>query len=349
MARNSARVSDRWREGTTVDMADEMMGLTLMVVAEALFSGDVEAEVEEIDEAMTAFMEWWYLSVLPAFPIIKRLPLPVNRRYAKTQGRLDITIYRLIKEHRERSTEGEDRGDLLTMLLQAQDAEGDGGMMTDKQVHDEAITLFTAGHETTGNALTWTWYLLSQHPEVEAKLHAELDEVLGGRVPTMEDLPKLQYTEMVFSEAMRLYPPAWGIDRTVVEDFEVGGYVIPKGAVITLNQYAMHRHPRYYPNPSKFDPMRWTPEEKAKRPKFAYFPFGGGARMCIGEQFAWMEGVLVLATLAQRWQARLAPGHKVGTQPLITLRAKGGMPMRLTQRQPAPARRVELEQVAAVT
>jgi cytochrome P450 len=204
--------------------------------------------------------------------------------------------------------------------------------MTDLQVRDEAITIFLAGHETTANALTWTWYLLSRNPSVEARLHEELDRVLGGRVPTVSDLPELKYTEMVLSESMRLFPPAWLIGRTAVDDYEVGGYHVPAGSVMTMSLFVVHRDPRYYPDPLRFDPMRWTPEEKAKRPKFAYFPFGGGNRLCIGESFAWMEGVLILATLAQEWRARLAPGHKVATHPRVTLRPAGGMPMLLERR-----------------
>jgi cytochrome P450 len=328
MTANADQVSSRWHDGERVDMSEEMMGLTLNVVAKTLFSSNVEEETEEIGGALTAFLEWWFIVTLPGGNIVRKLPLPINRRYEQSVERMDKTIYRLIGEHRASG----DQGDLLSMLLQAQDTEGGSGRMTDLQVRDEAITIFLAGHETTANALTWTWYLLSRNPSVEAQLHEELDRVLGGRVPTLSDIPQLKYTEMVFSEAMRLFPPAWAIGRRPIEDYEVGGYHVPVGAVITMCQFVVHRDPRFYPNPARFDPMRWTPEEKAKRPKFAYFPFGGGNRLCIGESFAWMEGVLVLATLAQEWRARLAPGHKVGTRPRVTLRPAGGMPMLLERR-----------------
>jgi len=338
MAETSAQVGERWHDGTRLDMNHEMMALTLSVVAKTLFSSDIEDETKEIGEALTAFLNWWFIASMPIGPLITRLPLPINRRYEHSKERLDATIYRLIREHRAGNG---DRHDLLSMLLEAQDSEGDNSRMTDKQVHDEAITIFLAGHETTANALTWTWFLLSRNPSVEAKLHAELDEVLGGRVPTVADIPNLRYTEMVFSEAMRLFPPAWVIGREAINDYEAGGYKMPAGSIITMSQYVVHRDPRWFPQPKRFDPMRWTPEEKAKRPKYSYFPFGGGNRLCIGEPFAWMEGVLVLATLARQWQARLVPGHKIGTLPRVTLRPKGGMPMILQRRKaqasPSPA------------
>lgn len=331
MTEYAARTSRRWRDGAKVDMHREMMSLTLGVVGKTLFDSDLQTDRRVISQALTAFMDWWWWFVFPFADLIHKLPLRVNRRYEVTSKKLNELTYRLINEHRKA---GKDRGDLLSMLLIAQDTEGDGGRMTDKQVRDETVTLIMAGHETTANALTWAWYLLSQNPEAQAKLHAELDEVLGGRLPTLEDLPRLRYTEMVFSETIRMYPPAWGIGRKVLNDFELGGYTIPAGAVIVMVQYAMHHDPRYYPEPFKFKPERWTPEEKAKRPKFSYFPFGGGNRICIGEQFAWMEGVLILATLAQQWEARLAQGHKVKTEPLVTLRPKNGMPMLLQRRKP---------------
>jgi cytochrome P450 len=200
------------------------------------------------------------------------------------------------------------------------------------------MTLFLAGHETTANALTWAWYLLAQNAEAEAALHAELDRVLeGGRAPTAEDLTALRYTEMVVAETMRLYPPAWAIGRLAVEDHEVGGYLIPRGSLVLVSQYVMHRDPRFFPEPERFDPARFAPEAKEARPQFSYFPFGGGVRRCIGEGFAWTEAVLVLAALARRWQMRLAPGHTAEAQPRITLRpGKGGVVMTLKSRDGRP-------------
>jgi len=218
------------------------------------------------------------------------------------------------------------------MLLLAQDEEGDGGGMTDQQVRDEALTLFLAGHETTANALTWTWYLLSQNPECERRLHQEVDAVLDGRPATAADLPALRYTEKVFSEAMRLYPPAWAIGRMSIGPFELRGLKIGAGSILIASPYVTQRDPRWFPDPERFDPERWTPEARDARPKFSYFPFGGGARVCIGERFAWMEGVLVLATLAHKWKLQLAPGQKVETLPLITLRTRYGMRMIIESR-----------------
>jgi cytochrome P450 len=218
------------------------------------------------------------------------------------------------------------------MLLMAQDEEGDSGSMTDAQLRDEAMTLFVAGHETTANALTWTWYLLSEHPEVEAKLHEEIDSTLAGRLPTADDVARLPYTEMVFAEAMRLFPPAWTMGRRVLSDYQVGQYVVPAGSIVLLSQWVTHHDPRYYPEPFKFDPERWTAEAREARPKFAYFPFGGGPRVCIGEAFAWMEGALLIATIAQQWKMRLAPGHRVEPKPMITLRPKYGMRMVIERR-----------------
>src|SRR5581483_5627846 len=251
------------------------------------------------------------------------LPIPSTLRFRKAKARLDATIYRMIEARRVGS---KDEGDLLSMLLLAQDEEGSGSM-TDQQLRDAAMTIFLAGHETTANALTWSWLLLSQHPDVEAKLHAEVDEVLGGKLPTVEDLPKLVYTEKVLAESMRLYPPAWMVGYRAINDYAVGDYFLPAGSVILMSQYLMHHDPRYFPDPFRFDPERWTPEAKAARPKFSYFPFGGGPRVCIGEPFAWMEGILLIATFAQRWRLTLAPGYPVVLQPLITLRPKYGIRM----------------------
>jgi cytochrome P450 len=262
--------------------------------------------------------------------LLEMLPLPSNFRFARARARLDETIYRIINVRR---ATGEDRGDLLSMLLLATDTEGDGTGMSDRQLRDEAMTIFLAGHETTANALTWTWYLLSQHTEVEARLHEEIDAVLQGRLPTAEDFPRLRYTEMVLAESMRLYPPAWAIGRRALADYRIGEYTIPARAIVLMSPYVMHRNPRYYPEPFRFDPERWTAEAREARPKFAYFPFGGGPRVCIGEGFAWMEGVLLIATIAQQWRMRLAPDQKVAPQPMITLRAKNGIRMQMEKRE----------------
>jgi cytochrome P450 len=329
MVKYALKAQEHWREGETVNIAEEMMRLTLSIVGKTLFDAEVESEASEIGEALTAIMKTFNRITNPFAAIIAKLPLPSNTRMQKAHERLDETIYRIINERRKSQT---DRGDLLSMLLLAQDEEGDGSSMTDKQVRDESLTLFIAGHETTANAMTWTWYLLSQNPQVEAKLHEEIDTVLQGRSPDFEDVMKLPYAEMVFAESMRLYPPAWTLGRQVLNDYRLGEYVAPKGSIILMSQYVMHHTARYYPEPFKFDPERWTPEAKESRPKFAYFPFGGGPRVCIGESFAWMEGVLLLATIAQSWRLRLAEDQIIKTQPMVTLRPKYGMRMKPERR-----------------
>lgn len=330
MVEYALRTRARWQDGATLDLSHEMMQLTLGIVGKTLFDADVEGEADELGAALTDIVNLFDLVSLPFAELLERLPLPSNRRFARAKARLDATIYRLIQERRQQPT---DRGDLLSMLLLTHDVEGDGGQMSDTQVRDEALTLFLAGHETTANALSWTWYLLAQHPEVVAQLQAELDRVLGSRPPTVDDLSHLSYTRMIFSEALRLYPPAWIIGRRALEDYPIGGYVIPANAVVIMSQYVMHHSPRYYPEPFRFDPLRWTPEAQQGRPKFAYFPFGGGTRLCIGEAFAWMEGVLLLATLAQQWQMRPVPGQQVALQPRVTLRPRDGLRLRLERRR----------------
>jgi cytochrome P450 len=243
---------------------------------------------------------------------------------------LDTIIYRIIEERR---AEAMDHGDLLSMLLLAQDETGDQTGMTDRQLHDEALTLLLAGHETTAVALTWTWYLLSQYPEVEAALHAELDAVLGKRLPAVADLPNLCYTRQVFAEALRLYPPAWLMTRRNLDDFRVDKYTLPARTFIVISPYITHHDARFFPDPNAFQPQRWASVSPDNRPRSGYFPFGGGPRQCIGENFAWMEGMLLLATLAQQWQLRLVPDHPVALRPLVTLRPKYGMRMILTRRQ----------------
>lgn len=329
MTAYAARLGDEWQPGAELDVAREMMHLTLAIAGKTLFDTDVESEADEIGDALSQAMRLFNYLTLPFAQLLERLPLPAMKRFRQARARLDETIYRIIAARR---ASGEDRGDLLSMLIAARDEEGDGTGMTDEQLRDEAMTIFLAGHETTANALTWTWYLLSQHPEIEKRLHAEIDEVLQGRLPAAEDYASLRYAEMVLAEAMRLYPPAWIIGRRALNDYKINGYHIPARAILLMSPYVMHHNQNYFPDPFKFDPERWTPERRTIRPKFSYFPFGGGPRLCIGEHFAWMEGVLVLATLAQRWRLRLAPGHPIELQPLVTLRPKYGMKMILEPR-----------------
>jgi cytochrome P450 len=334
MVRFADRRSGRWQDGSTLHIHAEMMALTLAVVGKTLFDADVEAEARDIGQALTdSFEALGALFYLPFGGWIEKLPLPVVLRFKAGKKRLQQTVQRIIAERR---ASGADTGDLLSMLLAARDAEGDGTGMSDQQIQDEALTLVLAGHETTANALSWTWYLLAQHPSVESRFHAEVD-ALGDEPLSAESLARLPYTRMVLSESMRLYPPAWGIGRRALGDVELGGFRMPAGSIIVLSPYLTQRDARWYDDPQRFDPDRWLPERVAARPKFSYFPFGAGPRICIGEQFAWMEGVLLLAAIARRWRLRLLSQVPVQPQALITLRPKGGIPMRAEARNAARA------------
>jgi cytochrome P450 len=324
MTEYADRLRSRWTDGATVDVAQAMMRLTLGIVGKTLFGADVEGHAPEIGRALTAVMNTFWMTMLPFFDTIERLPVPALTRARRARAELDRIIYRMIAERRRSP---QDRGDLLSMLLMAQDEEGDGAGMTDRQVRDEAMTIFLAGHETTANALSWTWYLLSQAPEVEARLHAEVDRVLGGRLPAIDDIPQLPFVEKVVTESMRLYPPAWIIGRRALVDYEIDGYVAPARSIFVVSPYLIHRDPRWYLEPARFNPDRWTPEFKAALPQFAYLPFGGGPRRCIGDSFAWTELILVTSAIAQRWTLRLVPDHPVVPQAVITLRLKHGLRM----------------------
>jgi cytochrome P450 len=323
MVRRTVLARDRWSQGQVLEVDGEMMRLTLAVVSSSLFGTDVAEAADDVREDLATIIDLFPRFSLPLFGLIQKLPLPSNARFDRAVARLDALVYRLIAERRKDTG---DRGDLLSLLLRARDEE-DGAGMTDRQLRDEVLTLLLAGHETTANALTWTWYLLSQNPAVEARWHEELGRVLGGRAATAEDVPALPYTERVLAESMRLFPPAWGLGRRALRDLTLGGFVIRKGAILALSPYIVHRDERFWPDPLRFDPDRFTAEAKAARPRFAYFPFGAGARSCIGEPFAWMEGVLLLATIGQRWKLRLLPGHPVETRALMTLRPRHGMRM----------------------
>jgi cytochrome P450 len=336
MTQCAARTRERWRDRAALDIAQEMRRLTLTVIGKALFGADVESEAEEISQAFATIIDLNGRLTMPLAVWLQKFSLPTARRFRKALGRLHVTLARLVAERR---ASGADRDDLLSLLLYAQNTGGDEGGMTEAQVWDHMRTFFLTGYFTTANALTWTWYLLSQHPDVEAKLHAELDSVLMGRLPAADDLEHLQYTRMVFAEALRLYPPIWAMPRWALNDYEAGGCVVPARSLVVISQYVTHHDPRYFPDPFRFDPQRYTPEAKTERPAFAYFRFGGGPRQCIGEGFAWMEGVLLLATLAQQWQMRLVPGYPVKPQPQLstTLRPRYGVRMTLERRKSLPA------------
>jgi cytochrome P450 len=273
MVDRATKLTERWRDGDVLDIHHEMMGLTLSVVAKTLFDADVDEEADEIGAALTSLVDLFPALINPLSSLLRRLPLPQTMRLRRSLERLDRTVYAIIEERRKSR---EDRGDLLSMLLMAVDEEGDGSGMTDKQLRDEAMTLFLAGHETTANALAWTWYQLAQNPESMHAMQRELDEVLGDRIPSPEDYARLPYTEMVVAESMRMFPPAWAVSRLAIEDATIGGWFVPRGAVVVASQAVTHRDPRWWPDPDRFDPLRFKPEAKAARPKLAYFPFGAG-------------------------------------------------------------------------
>ena len=347
MVERGAAMRATWKPGQTFDMSAAMMELTLEIVARTLFATDVTAAIREINDEVNVIMRLYnYLVALPKAESYLHWPIPGLMRFRKARARLDAQVYRMIAERR---ASNEDRGDLLSMLMAARD-EGDGTAdkgrkpasaptgMSDRQLRDEVITIFLAGYETVANALTWTWYLLSENPAPAERMQHEIDDVLQGRLPTLEDIPQLRYTEMVFAESMRLYPPAWAMGRQSTQIVELGPYRLPVGTYFFFSQYILQRSEEFYPDPLRFDPERFTPEKKAARPRFAYFPFGGGSRQCIGEAFAWMEGVLILSTLAQRWSFHMVPGQAVDVQPKITLRPKYPMMMVAKERSPNSAR-----------
>jgi cytochrome P450 len=325
--RYSERVLEDWQPGSLRDIHLDMMALTLSIAADAFFDARVEEDVAEIGRAFSAVVDEVAARVSRPFLIPDAIPLPGNIRYVRGVRRIQRLVTRIIEERRE---DGGDRGDLLSMLMSARDE--DGQAMTEQQLRDEVITLLLAGHETTALALSWTWYLLSQHPDVDARLAAELRDVLGGRAPAVSDLPHLVVTEQVVTEAMRLYPPAWGFGRQALADCEIGDYAVPSGTTVIISPWVLHRDPRYFERPADFRPERWSHGFARQLPRFAYIPFGGGPRICIGNRFAMMEAVLILATVAQRFQLEWQRDRPVTPLPSITLRPKGGVWVKLEPR-----------------
>ena len=329
------RHEERWRDGDRVDMAQEMSELTLHIVVKTLFDLELADTVQRIGASFELSNN--YIKARDNQPpglrnLFHSMPLPYTRRFKRELAFLDQTVYDLIEQHRQSDRKG---SDLLSLLLQARDEEAENpedAVMTDQQLRDEVITLFAAGHETTAMALTWTWYLLATHPEVQARFHAELDETLAGRVPTVNDLLNLTFTDRILTESMRLYPPIWSTGRMAFQPIELGGYQIPAGAALVSPPLIIQRDPRWFDEPLEFRPDRWTQEFRKNLPAFAYFPFGGGPRLCIGEGFAWMEAKLLLATMGQHWSMSHDPQHNIELVPLVSLRPKGGMPMLLERR-----------------
>jgi cytochrome P450 len=335
MARLTDDVMQRWESlpenERTFDMHDAMMRLTFRVVGQTLCGADVEGDAQAIGQALTVAVKFAndYVEQLVRMPVW--LPFPKNMRFRTAMTTLDRLVYRLIDDHRA-ATDRE--GDLLAMLMSATD-EGDGQGMTPKQLRDEVMTLVLAGFETTANALTWTLHLLSKHPDVAKKLEEEATRVLGGRTPTFDDLAKLEYTERVMQESMRIFPPAWCFEREAVEADEVGGYRIPAGTTIAVCPYVLHRNPAYWENPETFDPDRFSPERSGTRSRFAYLPFGDGPRICIGKGFAMMEAKIILAMLVDRFRIEAGSDRPVELDAGITLRPKNGLPMKVVARAAA--------------
>jgi cytochrome P450 len=331
------RMLDRWSAGMALDVADAMTELTLHIIAKTLFGVELEGQAARLGEAVrivsqAVFAESGYPVHLPDW-----LPMASKRRRRWAIRTLDELVWKIIHERR---ASGEDRGDLLSTLLLAVDEEGDGGGMTDLQARDEAMTLFNAGHDSTAAALTWIWYLVAAHPDVETRLTEEVDRVLGGRTAQYADVARLPYAEMVVKEAMRLYPPTWALlPREVVSGVELAGYAIPKRSWLYIFPYLTHRDGRFFENPEKFDPERFAPGRLDTIPQYAYIPFGGGPRVCIGNTFATMEMILIMGTVLQKFHLKLAPDQpEVEPEPLVSMRPKGGLRVALSRRsEPAYA------------
>ncbi|HEY6119053.1 MAG TPA: cytochrome P450 [Pyrinomonadaceae bacterium] len=323
----ATRALGSWKEGETRDIHRDMMRLTLEIVVKTLFNADVSQDADRVGRILSKIVKPFSSQATLKWILDNRLPTPGHWKFHRDASEIDEIVYKIIAARRRND---HDEGDLLSMLLQAQDE--DGSQMTDKQLRDEVMTLFLAGHETTALALSWSWYLLGKNSSCEERFHDELETVLHGRLPTVSDLPKLRYTEMIAKEAMRLYPPAYGIGRQPINDCEIGGYPIRSGSQVFMFPWATHRDPRFFSEPEAFHPERWTEEFANSLPKYAYFPFGGGPRGCIGNYFAMMEIVLLLATIGQRFRLPLEPDHPVSLYPAMSLRPRHGIRVKVEPR-----------------
>ena len=323
---------DDWRKrggaDEPLDLAREIMLLTQTIILRTMFSTDITENAEAIADAFSTTLEHLNLSIVAPFPILHALPTPANRRFREAMLVIDKAVYGMIAERRE---SGVKRGDLLQMLIDARDEETGQGM-SDKQMHDEVLTIFLAGHETTAALLGWTFYLLGQNPEAAERLQAEIDSTLNGSAPTLEQIGSMQYTGQVLHEALRLYPPAWMFARTPVEDDVIGGYPVPAGSMIMLSPFVTHRLPQVWDEPDRFDPDRFAPGADPTRPRYAFFPFGGGPRLCIGNNFALMEAPAILSMILHNFKFRLAEGYTVKTLPAATLRPRPGLHVHIQPR-----------------
>jgi cytochrome P450 len=320
MADYGRRMISTWQAGEVRDIHRDMMRLTLEIVVKTLFNADVSGDADKVGRVLARIVTPFAGQATLKWIVDNRLPTSSRRRFNQDAREIDAIVYRIINDRRR---SGEDQGDLLSMLLKATDE--DGSQLSDQQLRDEVMTIFLAGHETTALTLSWAWYLLAQNREMEEKFHAELAEVLAGRLPTMEDLPRLPYTEKIARESMRLYPPAYALGREAIKECEIGGFRVPAGAQLFMFQWATQRDPRFFDDPNRFYPERWTEEFTNSLPKYAYFPFGGGPRACIGNYFATMEIILLLATIGQRFRFTLVPDHPVTLMPAMSLRPTDGI------------------------
>src|SRR2546427_10398745 len=327
MVEYTERLISTWSDGKTLDIHQDMMRLTLEIVVRTLFNADVSGDAARVERALSQIVKPFSSQATLKWILDNRLPTKTHRRFNESAKEIDEIVYRIISERR---ASGPDRGDLLSMLLAAHDE--DGSQMTNRQLRDEVMTLFLAGHETTALTLAWAWYLIGKHHEAEEKFHAELDEVLGDREPEVTDLPRLRYTEQIAKESLRLYPHAERLGPEAIDDCEIGGYRIPKGTQVFMFQWATQRDPRFYDEPLEFKPERWTDEFIGRLPKYAYFPFGHGPRACIGASFAMIEIILVLATMGQKFRLDLVRDHPVSILPAMSLRPKEGIQVRIERR-----------------
>jgi cytochrome P450 len=327
MVEYTERMISRWQKGEARDIHRDMMRLTLEIVVKTLFNADVSSDADRVGQVLSQIVKPFASQATLKWILDNRLPTSSHRRFHREASEIDKIVYRIIAERRSSRS---DEGDLLSMLLEAHDE--DGSQMTDRQLRDEVITLFLAGHETTALTLSWAWYLLAQNPECEKMFHAELDRVLGGRPATVADMGNLKYTEMIAKESMRLYPPAFGVGRESVDECEISGFRVPPKSQVFMFQWATQRDPRFFEEPDRFYPERWTEEMVQALPRYAYFPFGGGPRQCIGNYFAMMEIVLLLATIGQRFRLTLAPDQEVALLPAMSLRPRDGIRIVVRQR-----------------